>query len=162
MINCFLCDCIWPWLGDTIVRIFWVHRPSMKGQGSWPAPGDRPPLIDWHHECQWGKGVLHCACAIQTILQSRGSGSRTSGSWRGMASASHHACRRPRQAYRMLRMVYRMLLYCIRRRSYIVCFRRCESTTLEPSVRHRIIPTVHYTSHATLSKNVRYRMRCRT
>ncbi len=28
-------------------RIFWVHSLSMKGQGSWPDPGDRPPLIDW-------------------------------------------------------------------------------------------------------------------
>ena len=65
-----------------------------------------------HSMPDWGKGVLHCACAIQTIWQGRGSGSRTRGSWRGMASTSRRACRRPRQAYRMLR-------YWIRHRSNI-------------------------------------------
>jgi hypothetical protein len=35
---------------------------------------------------------------------------------------------------------------------YIVCFRRCESRTSEPSVRHRIIPMLHYTSYATSPK----------
>ena len=45
---------------------------------------------------------------------------------------------------------------------YVVCFWRCEPTTSEPYVRYRIIPMLHCTSYATSSKNVRYRIRCRT
>ena len=80
-----------------------------------------------------------------------------------MASTSRRACLRPRQAYRMLRMAYRMLQYWIRRRSAIsYVFWRCEPTTSEPYVRYRIIPMLHCTSYATSSKNVRYCIRCRT
>jgi hypothetical protein len=177
IINCFLCACIWPWPGDTIKRTFWVHRPSMKGQGRWPDPGDRPPLIDWHrlprlmtswegqsncweHEdsCRsictqschvtnqlefWSGAVPIFARTRQsplTLAAVQCARLRERGSTRCWCNIDYPAGPRirkqdpweleghgqyvpprlpPPQASRMLRMAYRMLRYCIRRRRVI-------------------------------------------